>query len=296
MKKKIGLFILLFVFITSIWYLFFKPYDYLVTFKANTFPGTINQTIKLWSKSIDTSTTIMQEDIQNISYNFTVNDSTYNYNWKLVPINDSTSKVKVYIKDINHSLINKIKIPFSETNFEKTTKRILLNFNKMLTEHLKRFKVTVVGKDTFASTYCAYTPIKSTQLQKAKGMMQNYSLLSNFVATNKIKLNGTPIVEITKWNINTDSIHYNFCYPIIKSDSLPKHNLIKYKQLKIRPSLKAIYNGNYKTSDLAWYALLDYAERNKIKVIPKPIEVFHNNPNMGGDELNWKTEVFMPIK
>ncbi len=296
MKKKIGLFILLFVFGTSIWYLFIKPYDYLVTFKANTFPGTINQSIKLWSKSIDPSSKVIQDDIQNISYIFTINDSTYNYDWKLVPINDSTSKVKVYIKDINHSLINKIKIPFSETNFEKTTKRTLLNFNKMLTEHLKRFKVTVVGKGTFGGTYCAYIPIKSTQFQKAKGMMQNYSLLSNFVAMNKIKLNGTPMVEITKWNINTDSIHYNFCYPIIKSDSLPKHDIIKYKQLKIKPSLKAIYNGNYKTSDLAWYALIDYANKENIEIEYRPVEIFYNNPNMGGDELNWKTEVYMPIK
>jgi len=296
MKKKTGLFILLIVFGTLIWYLFIKPYDYLVTIKANTFPGTINQSIKLWSKTIDPYSKITQDDIQNISQELTINDTTYYYKWKLQPLTDSTSKVKVYVKDVDHSLSNKIKIPFSETDFEKTTKRTLLDFNEKLTDHLKGFKVKVVGKDTFAGKYCAYIPIKSTQLQKAKEMKKNYLLLSDFVATNKIELNGTPMAEITKWDITTDSIHYNFCFPIIKSDSLPLHNLIKYKQLSIKPSLKAIYNGNYITSDRAWYSLLDYAEKSNIEIIHKPIEVYNNNPNMGGDELRWKTEVYMPIK
>ena len=60
--------------------------------------------------------------------------------------------------------------------------------------------------------------------------------------------------------------------------------------------MKAIYNGNYITSDRAWYSLHDYANKNNIKIEENPTEIFHNNPNMGGDELKWKTEVFIPIK
>lgn len=296
MKKKISLFILLIVFGTLIWYLFIKPYDYLVTIRANTFPGTVNQTIKLWSKIIDPYSKITQSELHNISQKLTINDSTYYYNWKIKPLTDSTSEVKVYVKDIDHSLTNKIKIPFSETDFEKTTKRTLLDFNEKLKEHIKKFKVKIIGKDTFAGKYCVYVPIKTTQLQKAKGMKQNYSLLSGFVASNNLKLNGTPMAEITKWDLATDSIHYNFCYPIIKSDSLPVHDLIKYKQLSIKPSLKAIYNGNYITSDRAWYSLLNYAKKNEIEIASEPIEIYHNNPNMGGDALRWETEVYMPIK
>jgi GGDEF domain-containing protein len=44
--RKIKYFIVLILLGSLVWYLFIKPYDYLVTFKANTFPGTINQTIK----------------------------------------------------------------------------------------------------------------------------------------------------------------------------------------------------------------------------------------------------------
>ena len=27
-----------------------------------------------------------------------------------------------------------------------------------------------------------------------------------------------------------------------------------------------------------------------------PLEFFYNNPHYGGDELNWKAEIYMPIK
>ncbi len=78
--------------------------------------------------------------------------------------------------------------------------------------------------------------------------------------------------------------------------SLPIHKDLKYKQFNSVKALKAIYNGNYITSDRAWYALLDKAEGKNIELAKTPIEVFYNNPNFGGNELLWKAEIFMPIK
>jgi len=279
-----------------LWYLFIKPYDYLVTFKSKTFPGAINQTIKTWSLSLDNSTIIDQSDINNLKQRITFNDTTYLYKWKIIAVNDSTSKVKVYIKDEHHSLKNRILFPFSNTDFEKRTKNTLVDFNNKLNEHIKSFKVTIKGESEIKSTYCAYIPIKSKQLNKAKGMMQNYNLLSSFIFENNISLNGKPIVEITYWNMANDSIHYNFCYPIIKNDSLPVNKIIKYKNIENKKALKAIYNGNYISSDRAWYALMDYANSNNIKIDKKPLEIFYNNPNMGGNSIKWKAEVFLPIK
>jgi len=296
MKKKIRLFLIVTILGGLAWYLFLKPHDYLATFKIKASAGSINQSIKAWSLSLDNSAIIDQKDLNNLTQQLTLNDSIYNYRWEIKPENDSISKVWIYVKSMNHSLKNRISTPFKDTDFEKRTRRTLVGFHEELTEKLKKFKVRIVGKDTFPDKYCAYILIKSKQSQKAKDMKQNYLLLSDFISSNKIKLNGTPMAEITKWDITTDSIHYNFCFPIIKSDSLPVHRLIKYKQLNGRPSLKAIYNGNYITSDRAWYSLLDYAEKSNTEIIPKPIEVYNNNPNMGGDELRWKTDVYMPIK
>lgn len=294
--KKIILIITLVVVGALAWYLFIKPYDYLAVVKVKAIPGTINQSIKSWVHSVDINATMDHEGINNLEQRISFSDSIFSYKWKIIPLTDSTSKIKVFIKDINNSFNNRITIPFSDTDFEKRSKNTILNFTDKLFEHIKNFKVTIKGEDQFEGTYCAYVLIKGTQIEKANGMKQNYLLLDGFIVANKMELNGPPIIEVTKWDMETDSIYYNFCYPIIKHDSLPKHKLIRYKKIESTKAIKAIYNGNYITSDRAWYSLLDYAAKNNISIEKKPFEIFHNNPNMGGDALRWKTEVFMPIK
>jgi len=227
---------------------------------------------------------------------FTFGDSTHVYTWKIQSLTDSTSRVKVYIKDTDHSIANKLAIPFSKTAIEKRSEATVKEFYEALNDHIDQFKVNIQGRNKTKATYVAYTPLKGAQAEKAKGMMYNYSLLTQVLLKDNVKLNGTPFVEVTHWNIKNDSIQYNFCFPIIQSDSLPDHPEIKYKQYNEQEAIKAVYNGNYITSDRAWYALKEYADRNKIDIDLTPIEVFYNNPNMGGDELQWKAEVFMPLK
>lgn len=281
-----------------IWYLVLKPYDYLVTFKVKANAGTINQSLKLWNSGLENKGSIEQEDLKNLVQQVNTKDSTYTYTWSIHSLNDSMSQVKVYVKDLNYSFQNKISTPFSTTDFEKRTKNTVIDFIEKLKEHLKRIKVKVVGESATQSTYCAYVSVKGRQVEKAGGMMKNYSFLNGilFGKNTTVKPNGTPFVEITNWNMEKDSITYNFCFPIIKSDSLPKHGLIKYKQYNGVKALKAIYNGNYITSDRAWYELLAYAERENVEVDKTPVESFYNNPSYGGDELQWKAEIYMPIK
>jgi effector-binding domain-containing protein len=268
-----------------LWYLIIKPYDYLVTFKVKTSAGTINQSIKLWNTSLENSSPIQQENLKNLTQQIIVKDSTFNYDWSISSVNDSISKVNVYVTDIDHSFANKISIPFGTTDFEKRTQNIITNFIDKLKEHLNKIRVRVVGIDSTRTTYCAYIPMKGLQIEKARGMMQNYSLLTSVLSAENIEMNGTPFVEITNWNTQNDSIAYNFCFPVIKSDSLPIDPRIQYKQYSGVKALKASYNGNYITSDRAWYALLDYAGNNDIEIVKKPLEVFYSNPNFGGDEL-----------
>jgi len=279
-----------------LWYFIIKPYDYLVTFKVKTTAGTINQSLKLWNTSLENSSPIQQENLKNLTQQIIVKDSTFNYDWSISSVNDSISKVNVYVTDIDHSFANKISIPFGTTDFEKRTQNTITDFIDKLKEHLNKIRVRVVGIDSTRTTYCAYIPMKGLQIEKARGMMQNYSLLTSVLSAENIEMNGTPFVEITNWNTQNDSITYNFCFPVIKSDSLPKDARIEYKQYNGVKALKAIYNGNYITSDRAWYALLDYAENHDIVVAKKPLEVFYSNPNFGGDELQWKAEIFLPIK
>ena len=126
--------------------------------------------------------------------------------------------------------------------------------------------------------------------------MENFTYLTNELYNSGAELNGPPMLEVTKWDMENDSLYYNFGQPIIRSDRLPMGTDIQYKRVFGKKALKAEYNGNYITSDRAWYALLDYARKNNIEVEPKPVEIFYNNPNTGGGELSWKAFVYMPIK
>ena len=37
------------------------------------------------------------------------------------------------------------------------------------------------------------------------------------------------------------------------------------------------------------------ADQKGIEVEEKPVEIFFNNPNMGGDELKWRADIYMPL-
>ena len=281
-----------------LWYLFIKPSDYIIRFETHTFPGAINQTIKLWHQTLDTIGGVKQDgaDITELTQTFRFGDSVHQYHWKIKPITDSTSKIIVGIKDLDHSFVNKLKVPFSDTDFEKRSRKTVLDLMENLKDHSDRFKVTVVGEEDLPTKYLAYVPLKVTQFQKAGGMMKNFTYLTQTLYEKGVELDGPPMVVVTKWDRVNDSIYYNFAQPIIRSDRLPMGTDIEYKRLFGKRALKAVYNGNYITSDRAWYALMDYAKANNIQIEPLPVEVFYNNPHSGGDDISWKAEIYMPIK
>ena len=278
-----------------VWYLFIKPSDYIVRFETKTSPGPVNQMIKIWNNSLDNSGEVVQTNMTELAQTLKFNDSTHQYLWRIERLTDSTSWVKVYAKDPDHSLRNKIEIPFKETEFEKRTISTVKDFNEKLGEHLDKIRVTIIGEENIPEKYCAYLSIETSQLDKAGGMMRDYGYLSGELLKYQIELDGNPMVDITEWNIEKDSIKFDFCFPIKKTDSLPDLGEIKYKQIMPQKAIKAIYNGNYIFSDRAWYALLDYAKDEGIEVLNTPLEIFYNNPTIGADEENWQAEVYMPL-
>jgi effector-binding domain-containing protein len=277
-----------------IWFLFIRTYDFSVSFKAKTLPEIVNQSLKVWNKEVEG--TLENRANEDIIQKLRLGERSLSYQWNMEQRNDSTTKVTVFVTDENLSIFDKLKIPFADTSYEEVVKKNLTDYVDLLNDQLKNIKIKVVGVSSIEGTYCAYVPIKGKQFAKARGMMENYGLLSTIFIDTDVKLNGQPFIEITKWDRETDSIFYNFCYPIIKQDSLPQIDKIKYKQFDTRKAIKAIYNGNYMTSDRAWYAIKNYAKINAIEVMDTPIEVFLSNPNMGGNELDWTTHVYLPLK
>lgn len=295
MTKKILWAIILSLFLALVFYLFLYPSDYKVTFEAKGLPGTINQTLKAWNNEVD-GEIISQDGFDALEQTIKFNDSTHLYSWQFKAINDSTSTVTVYIKDLDNSVMNRLKKPFQDIPIALQSSKTVTDFYEFLNEHLERIRVTFDGESELRSTYCAYVPLEGKQSDKAKGMMQNYNLLASVMGNNNVELNGPPFVEITHWDVEKDSIAYNFCFPIIRSDKLPDHPIIKYKRIFAKKALKATYNGNYITSDRAWYTLMKKAKDLNQEVELTPIEYFFNNPNFGGDELKWQAEIFLPIK
>ncbi|WP_405222228.1 GyrI-like domain-containing protein [Dokdonia sp. Asnod1-B02] len=278
------------------WYFFLKPGDFTARIKAKTTLGTIEQSIKNWKDgALITDVKLGEENIQ-ITQEFTRQDSTHIYKWHVAKIHDSLSEITVHVTDPIHSLSNRLQGVFKTTDFKKSATATVLEFNELLQDHLDRITVTIIGEEELPAKFYAYTTLEGLQILKAGGMMRDINHLQGTMASYNIALDGRPFVQITDWNRDTDSIKYHFAFPIIERDSLPEVKDIKYGSRPATRAIKAIYNGNYITSDRAWYALLNYAKSNNINVDPKPTEVFYNNPNMGGDESNWKTEIYMPIK
>jgi effector-binding domain-containing protein len=295
--KKILAAVGLFILIGAIAYLFIYPYDYIVRFEADAIPGTINQSVKLWHKTEGLpETAVEQEDLQHFSHLLRVGDSVHRYHWEIEPLTDSTSRVIVKIRDRDHSLANKFRVPFGGTAIEAASKKMVRNFAEQLNDHLDLFRVRIDGLSELPGTFYAYVELQTDQHGKAGGMMDHYQLLSDVLFSGGVTLNGPPMIIVDEWNRATDSLKYKFCFPIVRSDRLPEHPDIRYKRIFPNRALKATYNGNYITSDRAWYALLDYAEKHGFEVEPTPVEVFYNNPTLGGDATRWKADIFLPLK
>lgn len=277
-------------------YLFVYPYDYIVRFEARTFPGTINQTIKIWNKEVGLAgEPVLQEDLYHLEQVVRAGDSVFDYQWVIEPLTDTTSTVTVKVRDRDHSLSNKLAVPFGGSAVEALSKKTVRDFAERLKNHLAEFRVHIDGEAELPGTFYAYVNVKTNQHNKAGGMMDYFMLMSDYLASSGTTLNGPPMIVVNEWNRENDSLDYNFCFPIIRSDRLPQHPNIGYKRIFPKPALKATYNGNYITSDRAWYALLDYAQSHGIKVEAKPVEVFFNNPTLGGNALSWKAEIYLPL-
>lgn len=295
--KKTVYGILIIILVTLLGYLFVYPYDYLVRFEVEAIPGTINQSIKLWNKTVGVpGTQVVQKDLYHLEQQVQVGDSVHLYTWEITPLTDNRSKVAVRIKDRDHSLKNKLMVPFTDTEVERLGVKYVTLFANDLKEHIDLFSVQIEGEAELPDTFYAYVDLKTSQHGKAGGMMDTYLMLSEVLLSNGVTMNGPPMILVNAWDRETDSLDFKFCFPIIRSDHLPKRPEIQYNRIFPGRALKATYNGNYITSDRAWYALLDYAKKEGLEVEETPVEVFFNNPNMGMDAENWKAEIYLPLK
>jgi hypothetical protein len=285
------------LFASSTYYLFFKTADFEINFKAKTLPGDLIQTLRIWNRSIPGAELILVDSFKRVTQKIIWNGRTYVYQWNFSgPQRDSVTHVNVQIVEPENSLKNRFLIPFTSSRIETDAEEVGRLFYKVLTDHLKITKVRLVGETQVDSSFCVCKEIKSAQIDKANGMMKNYQLLSSFTDVNSLDVDGRPMVYVNNWNHNAGMIDFYFCFPIVWTENLPKSDSLVYRHFKKQTVLQAEYNGNYITSDRAWYEIIRYAALNGYQVDWTPIELFHDNPNLGMNEFKWKADVFLPVK
>ncbi|WP_224491312.1 hypothetical protein [Robertkochia flava] len=126
-------------------------------------------------------------------------------------------------------------------------------------------------------------------------MMRDYSYLSGFIASENLTPDGFPMIKIRDYDEKNRIIEFDFCFPLVEQDSLPESPDIFFRRIEQAPALKAVYNGDYRFSNKSWFELFEHAEKEEIPFSKTPLEIYHNNPNMGGDALQWTAEIYLPI-
>jgi effector-binding domain-containing protein len=299
-RKKIiiGLSLLLAAFL--IWYLLIKKADFIVSFNAKTSTGTVFQGIQVWSaKQWETKkekyTIIDKKNFSFLQQEMKKDNITMEYIWNIQAENDSITSVSVGIKDAENSLYNRITAPFMNTNFKVAQVNKIKDFKEGLESHLKNFKVRIDGKGTSEEVYVAYIHLKSVMQEKAQTMIANDPIITGFLHDNNIKIIGMPYVEVVNWDLDKETLDFNYCFPINKNTKIINDEKIRFKTLSTIKGLEATYFGNFRMSDKAWLALMDYAQKHNYKLENKPLEHFLTNPFNGGDELAWETKIIIPF-
>ena len=300
-KKKIILSFLIVLILLLGWYLFIKRSDYVITFKAKTATTTIFQGIQDWSKQQQKLNGGNCKILEKRNFDFIVQKmsrakESFIYTWELSSVNDSITGISVGIKEVDNSLYNRLTAPFFNTKFKQNQIEKIKYFKDELESHLKNFKVKIIGEGTSEETFVAYINLKSVLEEKAQTMIMKDALLTTYLVANTIKISGKPYLEVTKWDLDSEKIEFNYCFPIDKNSKYVPDANVKFKTLPAIKGLKATYYGNMRTSDRGWFALQDYAKSHNLKIENKPLEHFFANPYNGGNELEWETQIIVPFE
>lgn len=277
------------------YYLFFSPYDYRVSFKSKTLPGDIIETIRIWNKSLVDSEILQVDSFNTLTQSVKWQEDHYVFDWHF-ELKDSLTSIQIWITQPDRKIENRLLIPFTNQDIERDAEEISKKFFDVLKQHLEITKVEIIGESEVETSFCFCKRIRTTQTDKANTMMQQYPIINSAVESVPLKILGAPSVRVIRWSHSGNFLEYDFCFPIMSSDSLVYVETFEYHTFKKTRALKAIYNGNYITSDRAWYELIRYAHLNGYRSYGLPIEYFVDNPNYGSDELNWRAEIYLPIE
>lgn len=299
MRKPIRILLLLALVVAGVWYFGLKKDHYRISFTTKQPPAIVYNQIKQWQGTKESGINSVRIDDKQrhsaISQTVQVGDSIFKYDWSFYREDDATTKVDVKITDKNHWFVQKLQVPFSKNAFVKRSIQTVKTIGDEFVVETKKFKVHSLTDTLFEARYSVYLPLKSAVNKKASSMLYSIGDLMGYINENEIELKGDPYLEVTKWDEEAATIEYNFCFPIAKSDTLPASDLVFFKESPAFRAIKAEFNGNYAITYNAWHYLLEYAEQNNFKVKNLPTELYLDDPQSGGDSMNWTAHIYLPL-
>lgn len=293
-------FIILLVLIGVV-FLLNRPSDYQAHFMVKSTPDIAYYNIlnwNMWNRNESNSKIdiLTRNPVRNISQKVIQKDTTLIFNWEFKNLNDSVTIVRAFVSDPNRKIYNRLTVPFIDTRFKIGVRNNLLDIKTRLELMLNKFHYKFTGYHHFEKKTCVYINLKSTPRDKARAMMSNVTELNQFVRQNNLELDGNPFLVVHDWNESVDSINFDFCFPIARIETVPEHPKIKYMTVESMDALKTDFYGNYSISDITWFKLAEEVKKQGYQSNNKLIEVYYNDPHSGGNELEWKAEIYMGIK
>ena len=284
----------------AIWFFFIRSYDYEINFTTITNRAHVyHQVVAIpsWDESGKESIKITDTVLYNfIEQQIDKKDSPFILGWHFDKVSDTVTKIKVGVRSREQSLKHRLKVILGKSTLIKEVKENLIAFRSKVKSDQDRFKIQIDGVVDSPELHYLGTKLNSTRTSKAIEMIRANGVVYPAIEDNNLVQNGKPFIKIHQWNPVSDEMTYEFGFPVQKNDSIALANKDLFiTDLPSHKALKATYYGNYSRSDEAWFALLQYAETNNIKVSKQPLEIFYDNPMQGGDDKKWKAEVFLPV-
>jgi effector-binding domain-containing protein len=281
--------------------LYTRSSDYLAHFTVNATPDIAYYNIlnwDIWNRNESSSKIeiMSKKPVSNITQKVMQIDTTFIFIWEFKKLNDSISVVRAYVSDPNRKLYNRLTVPFINTRFKQGVRNNLLDIKTRMELMLEKFHYKFTGYNHFEKKSCVYINLKCTTKGKARAMMSNVAELNQFVRQNSLELDGNPFLVVHDWNESRDSINFDFCFPISRIGSIPEHPKIKFMTVESMDALKTDFFGNYGLTDITWNNLAEEAKKQGYRSNNKLIEVYFNDPHSGGNELEWKAEIYFGIE
>jgi effector-binding domain-containing protein len=282
-------------------FLYNRPCDYQVSFTTEASPDVVYFHLlnwRNWNRKLSGVhiKVIEKKTLTKVCSQVVLPDTLLDIQWRIEALNDSITEVSACVSDPERRLKNRLTAPLFSTAFRQSVRSNILDLMQRLESMRKTFHVEFRGPAHFEARDCVYMTLNCHVRQKAATMISTVAELNQFVRQNKLGLEGHPFLLIHDWKVENDSICFDFCFPIRNRELIPSHPLISFKHVDGMEAVQSDFYGNYSITDLSWFRLAEEAEKMGYTSTGRLLEVYHNDPHGGGNELEWKAEIFLGVQ